>query len=417
MKKKTMLMVAAAAVLFASCGKGGGSAADLLKGDNEFPVMTIGTSKASLQSTYPATLKGIQDVEVRPKISGFVTKIYVQEGQAVRPGQPLFAIDSETYAAAVRQAKAGVKTAEAALKTATLSFENNKQLFEKNIIGQFEMSNAENTFAQAQAGLAQAQAALASAQQTLAWCNITSPVEGVVGDIPYKVGNLVSGSNVLTTVSKSSTMEAYFSMSENDVLGLTRNAGNDKAAIDSMPAVKLQLIDGSEYAYEGKVVKMSGVINATTGSVQLIAQFPNPDNLLKSGGAGKVIIPENDEAAIVIPQEACSQIQDKTFVYILEDRNDSVFVDYHEITINPQNDGYTYIVTGGLKPGDRIVAKGIAKLTDGMNIKPLTVDEYNQKLKDVAEMASKQGSASGFIDVMSGEKADDEKADEEKTEE
>ncbi len=412
MKMKSMFMIAAAAVLLASCGKSGGGAADLLKGDNEFPVITLGTSNASLESTYPATIKGIQDVEVRPKISGFVTKIYVQEGQQVSEGQLLFAIDSETYAAAVRQAKAGVKTAEAALKTATLSYENSKQLFEKNIIGQFEMSNAENSYAQAQAGLAQAQAALASAQQTFDWCNITSPVSGVVGDLPYKVGNLVSGSNVLTTVSKSSTMEVYFSMSETEVLKLTRNSGNDKAAIEAMPAVKLQLIDGTMYAHEGKVVKMSGVINATTGSVQLIAQFPNPDNLLKSGGAGKVIIPQHNTGVIVIPQEACSEIQDKVFVYRVEEGDT---VQYREITVNPQNDGHNYIVTAGLEIGQRIVVKGITKLQDNQKIVPITLEEYEQKLNNAAALSEKQGSAGGFVDVMGSDTKV--KKDEEKTEE
>ncbi len=395
MKKKTMLMIAAAAMLFASCGKSGGG---LPMGDNEFPVITLGASNASLESSYPATIKGIQDVEVRPKISGFVTKIYVHEGQAVRAGQPLFAIDSETYAAAARQAQAGVNTAEAQLRTVTLSYENSKKLFEKGVIGQYEMSAAENSYTSAQAGLAQAKAALVSAQQTLAWCNITSPVSGVVGDLPYKVGNLVSASNVLTTVSKNSMMEVYFSMSESEMLALTRAAGGTKAAVEAMPAVKLKLIDGTVYAHEGKVTRMSGVINSTTGSVQLIAQFENPDNLLKSGGAGQIIIPEHNSAAIVVPQEACAEIQDKVFVYKVE--GDSV-VKHSEITVNPQNNGHTYIVTGGLKAGDRVVVKGITKLTDGQAIKPITLEEYQKKIDDATELAKKQGTAGGFVEAMS----------------
>ncbi len=408
MKKKTMLMIAAAAMLFASCGKKGG----LPMGDNEFPVITLGASDASLENSYPATIKGIQDVEVRPKISGFVTKIYVHEGQTVSAGQPLFAIDSETYAAAVRQAQAGVNTAEAQLKTVTLSYENSKKLFEKNIIGQYEMSAAENSYATAQAALAQAQAALVSAKQTLDWCNIASPVSGVVGDLPYKVGNLVSASNVLTTVSKNSTMEVYFSMSENEMLGLAKASGNTKAAVEAMPAVKLKLIDGSVYAHEGKVTRMSGVINASTGSVQLIAQFENPDNLLKSGGAGSIILPQHNTNAIVVPQAACSEVQDKVFVFIVA-AGDTVR--HAEIKVSPQNNGDTYVVESGLKAGDRIVVKGITKLKDGQVIVPITEEQYQKKLDDAAELAKSQGTAEGFIDAMSSD-AKEEKKEEPKEE-
>lgn len=393
MNKKTMFMIAAAAVLFASCGKSGGG---LPMGDNEFPVITLAAGNASLESSYPATITGIQDVEVRPKISGFITNIYVHEGQMVTAGQPLFAIDSETYAAAARQAQASVNAAEAQLKTVSLSYENSKTLFAKGVIGQYEMTAAENSYATAKASLAQAQAALVSANQTLAWCNITSPMDGIIGELPINVGNLVSASNALTTVSKNSTMEIYFSMSESEMLALTKSTGSLRAAVDSMPAVRLKLADGSIYAHEGKVVNMSGVINANTGSVQLIARFDNPDNLLKSGGAGQIILPEHNTDAIVVPQEACMEIQDKVFVYKVV--NDTVR--HSEITVNPQNNGHEYIVTSGLKAGDRIVAKGITKLTDAQAIKPLTMDEYKKKLDDAAALAEKQGTASGFVEAM-----------------
>lgn len=398
MKIKNGLFILAIASSLTACHGGGGMPKF---GDDEFAVVSVGASDASLQTTYPATIKGIQDVEVRPKVSGFITNVYVHEGQTVSAGQVLFTIDSETYRASVRQAQAGVNTARAQLNTARLTFENNKKLFAKNVIGQYELSTAQNSYATAKASLAQALASLASARETLSWCQVKSPSNGVVGSLPFKVGALVSSSNAqpLTTVSNISTMEVFFSMSESDILNITKTAGSVSAAISSMPTVKLQLADGTVYNHPGKVVKMSGVIDATTGSVSLIAHFANPEKLLKSGGAGQIVIPTDDNHAIKVAQEACSEVQDKIFVYKLGADNK---VKYTEITVNPQNDGKTYIVTSGLSVGDRIVTKGITKLSDGMKIKPITEAQYDKKIDDAAKLAAKQSTAKGFVDVMKG---------------
>ena len=398
MKIKNGLFILAIASSLTACHGGGGMPKF---GDDEFAVVSVGASDASLQTTYPATIKGIQDVEVRPKVSGFITNVYVHEGQTVSAGQVLFTIDSETYRASVRQAQAGVNTARAQLNTARLTFENNKKLFAKNVIGQYELSTAQNSYATAKASLAQALASLASARETLSWCQVKSPSNGVVGSLPFKVGALVSSSNAqpLTTVSNISTMEVFFSMSESDILNITKTAGSVSAAISSMPIVKLQLADGTTYNHPGKVVKMSGVIDATTGSISLIAHFANPEKLLKSGGAGQIVIPTNDNHAIKVPQEACSEVQDKIFVYKLGADNK---VKYTEITVNPQNDGKTYIVTSGLSVGDRIVTKGITKLSDGMKIKPITEAQYEKKIDDAAKLAAKQSTAKGFVDAMKG---------------
>ena len=398
MKIIKFLFVAAVTASLTACG-GGGSMPKF--GNNEFPVETVGVNSASLQSTYPATIKGIQDVEVRPKVSGFITRVYVHEGQVVKAGQPLFSIDSETYQAAVRQVQASVNTARAQLNTARLTYENNKKLFDKKVIGQYELSTAQNTYATAQASLSQAMAALASAKETLSWCMVKSPAAGVIGSLPYKAGALVSASSVdpLTTVSDVSTVEVFFSMSENDILGLTKTAGSVTAALKDLPEVKLQLVDGSLYNHPGKVVKMSGVINSSTGAYSLIAHFANPERLLKSGGAGQIIIPRTDNHAIVIPQEATVSVQDKLFVYKVG-KNNKVY--YTEIKVNPQNDGNTYIVTSGLSVGGRIVVKGLTKLSDKMKIKPVTLAAYQKSIDDAAKLGAKQGSASGFVDVMKG---------------
>lgn len=393
---KSNLLIAAVALLLASCGNKG----NMKMGDNEYPVVTIGSQNAELQTTYPATIKGVQDVQIRPKVSGFITKVCVQEGQAVKAGQLLFVIDNTTYQAAVRQAQASVNSAKSQLNTAKLTYENSQKLFKSNVIGSYELQSSQNSYETAMAAVAQAKAALASAQETLGFCYVKSPANGVVGSLPYKVGALVSAGSVdaLTTVSDVATVEVYFSVTEKDILDLTKTAGSTHAAISAYPPVKLLLSDGTIYKHPGKVTKVSGVIDAATGSVSMIARFPNPERLLKSGGSGTIVVPRDNSNAIVIPQTVTTEVQNKIFVYTVGKGNK---VKYTEITVDPQNDGNHYVVTGGLHVGDRIVTKGITSLTDGMEIKPITEAQYEKKIADAVKMSASQGSAKGFIDAMS----------------
>ena len=376
MKKKKIMMLVAIAATLVSCGGGGGRPNF---GDNEYPVTTVGTSSADMQSTYPATIKGVQDVEIRPKVQGFITQINVKEGQTVSAGQTLFVLDNATYQAQVRQAQASVNTAQQQVNTAQLTYENSKQLHANKVIGDYELQTSQNSYESAKAQLAQAQALLASAREQLSFCYVKSPASGVVGTLPFKKGALVSASNSLTTVSNISSMEVYFSVTEKDAMTLST------AGLESLPPVKLQLSDGSIYAHEGKVVKMSGVIDQATGTVQLIATFINPEKLLKSGGTGTIIIPRQATSAIIIPQSCVSEVQNKKFVYILGKDNK---VKYTEIKVDPQNDGNTYIVTDGLKAGDKYVTNGITKLNDGMEIVPITPEKYQQKIEEQAKAMS-----------------------------
>ena len=381
MKKLSLLAIAAAATVLVSCGNKGGRPNF---GDNEFPVQEVTTVSASMQTTYPATIKGIHDVEIRPKVSGFLVQINVHEGQTVSAGQTLFVIDNATYQAAVRQAQAAVNTATAQLNTAKLTYDNAQKLFANNVIGSYELESSRNAYESAQAQLAQAKASLASAQETLSFCYIKSPASGVIGNIPFKVGTLVSASTqqALTTVSDISSMEVYFSMTEKDILSMTKTSGSTQEALKEFPAVKLQLADGTTYNEEGRVTKMSGVIDAATGSVQLIADFTNPQRLLKSGGSGAIIIPRSNKSAIVIPQTVVSEVQNKKFIYLLGKDNK---VKYSEITVEPQTDGNNYVVTSGLKVGDKYVTNGITKLNDGMEIVPITPKRYQEKIDEQAK--------------------------------
>lgn len=384
MKKNRFLLLAAVAVLFASCGGQKGK-----MGDNEYAVRTIETQSTELQTSYPATIRGVQDVEIRPKISGFITKLCVKEGQVVRKGQLLFEIDNVTYQAAVRQAKAAVNSAKAQLNTSKLTYENNQKLFANNVIGTYELQSSKNAYANAQAALAQAQANYVSAKQNLDFCYVTSPADGVVGDLPYRVGALVSSSSTqpLTTISNISTMQVYFSMTEKDLLDMTKEKGGLHAAISEYPPVKLQLADGTTYGHQGKVAAVSGVIDQSTGSVSMRADFPNPEQLLKSGGSGYIVVTHVASNAIVIPQDAVAQVQDRYFVYVLGKDNK---VKYTSVTVNPDNDGKNYIIESGLKTGDRIVVQGITTLKDGMQITPITEAQYKEKLKKTSQMGAHQ---------------------------
>ena len=384
MKKNKFLLLAAVAVVFASCGGQQGQ-----MGDNEYAVRTIETQSTELQTSYPAVIRGVQDVEIRPMVSGFITKMHVKEGQTVKKGQVLFEINRVAYEAAARQAKAAVNSAAAQLNTSKLTYENNQKLFANNVIGTYELQSSKNAYENAQAALAQAKANYASAKQNLDYCYVTSPANGVVGDLPYRVGALVSASSAepLTTVSDINTMQVYFAMTEKDVLDMTKTKGGLHAAISEYPAVKLQLADGTTYGHDGKVAAVSGVIDQATGSVSMRADFPNPDHLLKSGGSGSIVVPHVSTGAIVVPQDAVVQVQDRYFVYILGGDNK---VKYSPVTVNPNNDGKNYIIESGLKAGDKIVVSGVTTLKDGMQITPITEAQYQEKLKKTSQMGAHQ---------------------------
>lgn len=396
-QKKMFIITAMAAAVLASCG--GGSQGKPNFGDNEYAVRTVQTTDTELQNTYPATIKGVQDVEIRPKIAGFITKINVKEGQTVRKGQVLFVIDNVTYEAAARQAKASVNAATAQLNTSKLTYENSKKLFENKVIGDFELQSAQNAYESAKAALAQAEASYASAKQNLDFCYVTSPADGVVGELPYKVGALVSSSSPqpLTTVSDNKTMQVYFSLTEKELMTMTHSDGGLDAAIKDFPALKLQLADGSLYGTAGRVAAVSGVIDASTGTVQVRADFDNPGQKLRSGASGSIIVPTTAQGAIVIPQSAVMQVQDKNFVYIVGKDNK---VKYSPVTINPNNDGKTYIITSGLKTGDIIVVYGVTSLTDGTEIKQLSEAQYEEKLKKAEKLGEAQGDLGEFKKAM-----------------
>ena len=338
----------------------------------EIATITVKTSDSELQRTYPAIIKGKSDIDIRPQVTGFITRVHVDEGQKVKKGQVLFTIDQVQYQAAVDQAKAAVKVAETAVATAKLTNSNKKTLFEKNIISQYEYQLSENSLAQAEAQLTQANASLVNAEKNLSYTTVTAPSNGVVGTIPNRVGALASPSMAqpLTVVSDNNQVYAYFSLNEKDILGMTNNGVMSlEDAIKSMPAVKLRLADGNIYGVDGKIATVSGVIDNTTGAASVRAVFDNPAGMLRSGSTGAILIPYVESNAIIIPQKATFEIQDRKYVYTVNDSNTTAST---PIMVFAINDGQEYIVTSGLNVGDRVVIEGVGTtIKDGMTIKPI----------------------------------------------
>ena len=388
MKKIALWMLSAA--LLTACGS---KSSQMPEANKDFAVETVKTTEADLKTSYPATIKGMQDIEIRPKVSGYLTKLLVDEGATVRKGQPLFLIDSEQYQAAVNSAKAQVRVCKANIATQKLTVENKQALFDQKIISSYDLQMAKNTLESYEAQLAAAQASLQSAQDNLRWCTVTSPSDGVVGMIPYRVGSLVSTSSAqpLTTVSNISQMYVYFSMTEKQLLGLTREQGGLSAAISKMPAVSLVLSDGTEYSQSGVVSTVSGVIDSNTGSVQMRATFDNAGHVLRSGGTGSILIPIHQKDAIMIPQKATYEIQNKKFVYVVGTDNK---VQSREIEVLVQNDGQNYVVSNGLKVGERIVIDGVNRLKNDMQINPITPAQA-KAAEQKAKQALKDGKMPG----------------------
>lgn len=387
---RKVILLALGVSLFACSNKQQG----MQQGIPDYAVITVEPIPATLNSSYPATIQGRQDVEIRPNVSGFITKLCVDEGAVVKKGQTLFLIDPVQYEAAVNVARATVNVAQANVSTAKLTVENKRELAKKNIISEYDLQMAENTLASQEAALAQAQAQLINAENNLSYTKVTSPSDGVVGTFPYRVGSLVSPSSAtpLTTVSDISEMYVYFSMNEKQVLNMIRQAnGSTTDILNELPEVELQLADGTIYSEKGKISTLSGVIDQTTGAASIRATFKNPEQLLRSGGSGNIMIPVKNEAAIIIPQKTTYELQDKKFVFVVTDSSTVVST---EIKVLPQTDGQQYIVSSGLKPGDRIVAEGVGtSVRNGMKINPITPEQASARLQQAAQQTAAMGNA------------------------
>jgi membrane fusion protein (multidrug efflux system) len=339
----------------------------------DYKAVTLSTQTATLKSNYPATIEGEQNIEIRPKIDGFIEAIYVDEGAVVKQGQRLFKINAPQYEQEVRTGKAAIEIAQASVNSARMDVDKVRPLVEKGIISKYELESAEFNLQAKEAQLAQAKATLANANTNLGYTLITSPVNGVVGTLPYKIGSLVNSNTPLplTTVSNIANIYAYFSINEKQLLEFSNNSGKSfQAELSSLPPVSLLLADGSLFSHQGKIDATSGAINTATGSIRVRATFPNPDNIVRSGSSGVVVIPLTIDSAIIIPQKVTYEIQGTKFVYVVGEDNT---VSSRAIKVMDNNDGHFYVVTEGLTKGDKIVLEGLATLRDGVTIKPVFI--------------------------------------------
>lgn len=342
----------------------------------KYKTLTVTTTNPTLQSTYPATLRGRQAVEIRPQVSGTITQICINEGDAVRRGQTLFIIDQVPYKAALETALANVKSAEAKLQTAKLTADSKEALYKEKVVSDFDRQTARNQLLEAEAALAQAKAEETNARNNFSYTEVKSPVDGVAGMIPYRVGALVSSSitEPLVTVSDDAEIYAYFSMAESQMLDLIQQYGSLEEACHQMPTVCLTLSNGKTYSEQGRIDAISGTVDESTGGVTLRAVFPNQTHLLRNGGSGVVSVPTEHKNCIVIPQSATYELQNKVFTWkVIDGKTQSA-----PITVYKYNDGQTYIVLSGLQTGDVIIAEGAGLMREGtvVNIdSPTIIDE------------------------------------------
>lgn len=325
--------------------------------------MEVTRGTRTLSQSYTAVINGRQSVEIRPQVSGTITQVCIAEGAKVKKGQTLVIIDQVPYKAALETAVANVKSAEASVGTARLTANSKEQLFKEKVVSDFDLQTARNSLLQAEATLAQAKAEEVNARNNLSYTEVKSPVDGVSGMLPYRVGALVDASitTPLTTVSDDEEMYVYCSMTESQILSLIRQYKTLDEALKQMPEVELKLSDGLTYAHKGRIDAISGTIDTSTGAVSLRATFPNPEHMLRNGGSGTVIFPYVKENVLIIPQEATYEIQDKIFVYKIVDGKATS----SQVTVFPINDGKEYIVEDGIKEGDTIIAEGAGLVQEG----------------------------------------------------
>jgi len=365
------LLLLPAVLILSSCGGGapqkGGAPGDQVK---EFKVLELQPRVAVLNTDYPASVQGQENIEIRPRVDGYVEKIFVDEGSVVKKGQLLFKINAPQYEQEVRTATASIKSAEAEVSSANMAVNKVKPLVEKDIVSKYELESAQYTYQAKVAALAQAKAALSNARTNLGYTSVTSPVNGVVGAIPFRLGSLVSGNNAepLTTVSSIGNVYAYFAFNEKLLLNFSKEGegSNLTQKLAKLPPVSLLLSDGTLYELKGRIQTITGQINTATGSANVRATFPNPKGLIRSGASATVRIPNEIKEGLLIPQSATYELQDKRFAVVVDKDGKTKGV---AITVLQNTAGNFYVIQDGLKAGDRIVLEGVATLKDGTPIK------------------------------------------------
>ncbi|WP_300488018.1 efflux RND transporter periplasmic adaptor subunit [Flavobacterium sp.] len=355
MKNKVIFSMLVLSMVLASCGDKNPQQQQP-SGPMPFPVQKVVKENTTTYQEYSANLQGQQNVEIRPKVSGFIEQIFVDEGQTVRKGQVLFKLETNTLSQDAGAAKAAVAAAQ-------VEVDRLIPLVDRKIISNVTLETAK-------ANLARAKASYNSIAANINFGTITSPVDGVIGSIPYKVGSLVSATTAdpLTTVSDIRNVRAYFTMNEKQLIQFSRTFPgatlSDK--IKAIPSVELILADNSVYEHKGKIETVNGLVNARTGSTEFRAQFPNPQSVLRSGGSGIIRLPVEAKDVILIPQNAVYDMQGKQMIYAVGKDNKV----HSKIIETNGTSGLNFIVTGGVESGEVVVVEGVTKLADNQEIVP-----------------------------------------------
>ena len=368
--KKGILYIIIPGLIIYGCQSSSGSGGSYEQPPPTLPVITLISMPATTYQEFSASLEGSKDIEIRPQVDGYLDKIYVDEGAYVRKGQALFHIDSRPYIEQVKTAKANHNAAKANLANAQINVSKITPLVQNNVVSDVQLKSAQAAYDAASASVAQAHAMVQSAEINVGYTLIKAPVDGYIGRIPHKTGSLVgrTTSEALTVISEIKEVYAYFSLSENDFLRFKNQfSGNTiEEKIKKMAPVELVLPDGSVYAEKGKVQTVAGQFDNSVGAISFRAAFPNTERLLRSGNTGKVRIVQLLSNALIVPQEATYEIQDKVFVFALNDSNKVVS---KPIVISGKTATY-YFVESGVQSGEKIVFSGLGNLRDGMMIVP-----------------------------------------------
>lgn len=332
-----------------------------------YELLTLAPTNHQVEVQYAAQIRGSQDIRIIPRVEGYLQQIKVKEGELVKKGQLLFVIDQVAYRAAVESARAGVLQAEAQYAKAQQELEGKQHLHQSQVVSDFDLRQSQHDLSVAKANLEASRAALHSAQNDLSFTELRSPSDGVVGRLPYRQGDLVSPQTTegLTIVSNNSKMFVYFSLTESRIMQLLAQHASMQEAIAKMPTIRLQLAGGQVYDHEGRIESISGVVDDKTGAVSVRAVFPNPGGRLLSGGTGRVLMPNTYRQALLVPQEATFEIQDKVFVYkVIDGKASQTMIDVERL-----NDGQHFVVKQGLKAGDVIIASGAGLVREGASVR------------------------------------------------
>lgn len=340
------------------------------KGEIEtYKVLALEKTSTTLLTSYPASLEGVKDIDIRPKIDGYIDEVLVDEGQEVSKGQLLFRISNPQYSQDMKGLQAAVQTAKSAVEAAELQVTKTKPLVEKGIISAFELQNVEIALDARKSDLANAEARYNNAVTNVGYTQIKSPVDGVVGTLPFRLGSYVNSNTAqpLTQVSDISVIQAYFSIGEKQQLDLiTSIEGNTfQEKIEKLPLVNLILSNGMDYKHQGKIKSFSGQVNKQTGAFRVRADFENPEKLLRSGASATIQIPQKLNNVIVIPQRSTFEMQDKRMTYVLEDNKVKIV----PIVVRPVPGGQLFVVDEGLTENDLVLIEGVGVLPEGSEIK------------------------------------------------